>query len=83
MIQPITAYRDTEGKIHETKEGALTSEIERALGRIGNGDSMTPGFAKRMIEAREALIPLLQEFDNPSMVLPRAVIASVPSKQAA
>jgi hypothetical protein len=31
MIRSITAYRDSKGKIHETKEAALLVDIELAL----------------------------------------------------
>jgi hypothetical protein len=67
MIRSITAYRDSKGKIHETKEAALLVDIELALGKLGTGpESMTAGFALRVVAARAKLIPLLQDFDGPS-----------------
>lgn len=67
MIRPITAYRDSAGQVHETKEGALIAEIERVIGRIGNGEGLTTGIAKKLIEVRQPLIELLQEIDVPEV----------------
>ncbi len=59
---PIEAWQDSTGAIHGTKSAALTVEIERVLGRTGNGGSLTPGLAQKIIEQRELLVPLLQAF---------------------
>lgn len=62
-ITAIEAWRDSVGTVHPTKDAALTVEVERALGRIGNGsESMTPGLARKIIENRDILMPLLKAF---------------------
>jgi len=61
-IRAVEAWEDSTGTTHPTKEGALTVEVERVLGRIGNGESLTPGLARKIIDQREALIPLLEAF---------------------
>ena len=62
-ITAIEAWRDSAGVVHPTKDLALTVEVERALGRIGNGsESMTPGLARKIIENRDILMPLLEAF---------------------
>lgn len=62
-ISAVEAWRDSNGTVHPTKEAALTVEVEKALGRIGNGsESMTPGLARKIIENRNILVPLLDAF---------------------
>lgn len=63
-ISAIEAWKDSAGVVHPTKEGALMAELERALGRTGNGagESMAPGLARRMVDQRDILIPLLEAF---------------------
>ena len=61
-ITAVEAWRDSTGTIHPTKEAALFVEITRALGRVGNGDSLAPGLAKVIVEQRAVLVPLLEAF---------------------
>ncbi len=63
-ITPVEAWRDSNGTMHATKEAALTAEIERVLGRVGNGGSasVAPGMARTIIDQRAALMPLLEAF---------------------
>jgi hypothetical protein len=62
-IQPVQAWTDSTGALHPTKDAALTVELERALGRIGQGEaSIAPGIAKMLVEKRDTIIPLLAAF---------------------
>ncbi len=58
----VSSWKDSQGVIHPTKEAALLAEIERAIGKVGNGESLTPGIARTLVENREQLIELLSEF---------------------
>lgn len=64
-IQPVQAWADSTGAMHSTKEAALTSELVRALGHVGNGEGMAPGIAKMLVEKRDQIMPLLAAFDVP------------------
>lgn len=64
MVTRISAWKDSKGAIHATKESALAAEIELALGKVGDTENaVTPGLAKLIIANRLPLIALLQEFD--------------------
>ena len=56
-IIAVEAWRDSAGTLHASKDAALTVEVEKALGRIGNGgsESMTPGLARKIIDNRDVL----------------------------
>ena len=61
-VTAVEAWKDSTGAIHPTKEAALTFEVEKALGRTGNGESLTPGLARKIIDQRDVLVPLLEAF---------------------
>jgi hypothetical protein len=63
-IREVPAWTDSTGALHPSKDAALTVELERALGRIGQGEtSIAPGIAKMLVEKRDQIIPLLAAFE--------------------
>jgi hypothetical protein len=66
MVEPIQCYRDSAGRIHQTKNEALLAELQIALGKSGSESSesiVTPGLAALMRENRAALIDILRQFE--------------------
>lgn len=63
MAREVTAWYDDKGTLHASKEAALLSDIEAALGKIGDGKGFTPGLAKLIADNRDQLMPILQQFD--------------------
>jgi hypothetical protein len=53
------------GVIHTTKEAALKAELERALGKVGSsaeGASLFPGITQKLIENRDTIMAILEQF---------------------
>lgn len=79
-ITPFEAFRDSSGHVFHSREDALGSELATAIGKIGNGDSLTPGIAKTLIDKRADIIALLMAIDDMS-VFNELIANGLPSEQ--
>jgi hypothetical protein len=61
-INEVTAFLDSAGAMHRLKEDALLSDLERAVGKIGNGEGLTQGIARKLVDNRDEIIELLGQF---------------------
>ena len=63
MAHEGTGYFDDKGIFFKTPEAATLSDLERLLGKIGEGDSLAPGIAHLMLEKRAEIERIFAEHD--------------------
>jgi hypothetical protein len=56
-------YFDSRGHFYKSPEEATQSDLAAMLGRIGEGDSLAPGIATRLLERRAELERIFAEHD--------------------
>lgn len=57
-------YFDSRGHFYKSPEEATQSDLAALLGRIGEGDSLAPGIATRILEKRIELERIFAEHDE-------------------
>lgn len=63
MAHEGTGYFDDRGNFYKTPEAATLSDLERLLGKIGDGDSLAPGIAHLLLERRAEIERIFAEYD--------------------
>ena len=60
----VPSFKDSTGKRHDTRELALSAEIEILLGRVsdGQGGDVSAAIVKKIVDQREGMILLLEAF---------------------
>ena len=64
MAHEGTGYFDDKGIFFKTPEAATLSDLERLLGKIGDGDSLAPGIAHLLLEKRTEIERIFAEHDD-------------------
>lgn len=57
-------FFDSRKHFYKSPEEATQSDLAALLGRIGDGDSLAPGIATRLLEKREELERIFAEHDQ-------------------
>jgi hypothetical protein len=67
MASKGTAFFDRMGNYYPTLEAATCADLERLLGKLGEGEgkSLAPGLARLMFENREQIQSIFQEHNDP------------------
>ncbi len=58
------AFFDNRGGFHKTPEEAVMADIAALLGKIGEGESLSLGIAHVMMEKREQIEALFEQYDR-------------------
>ncbi|QUL38926.1 hypothetical protein [Erythrobacter sp. JK5] len=64
MARKGTGYFDRKGHFFKTPREATASDIASVLGQIGEGESLAPGIAQKLIERRAEIEQLFIEHDE-------------------
>ncbi len=63
MARSGTGYFDRRGHFFKTPRDATASDLAALLGQIGDGESLAPGIAHKLLERRTELEALFAEHD--------------------
>lgn len=63
MAKTGTCYFDAKGGIHRCADDATKSDLAAILGKVGEGDSLAPGIAARLLEKRADIERIFAEHD--------------------
>lgn len=63
MAKPATYFEDNSGKPHKNPDDALIADISIALGKVGDGDDMSIGIARKIIAQRDKIEGAFKDFD--------------------
>ncbi|MFO1256609.1 MAG: hypothetical protein U1E37_13235 [Sphingomonadaceae bacterium] len=70
------SFFDSRGHFYKTPEEATLSDLAALLGRIGDGESLAPGIASRLLERRADLERIFAEHDELKAEAAKAMQAS-------
>lgn len=62
MVERVDAYVDGKGRLHDTLEKAILSDLTEVFGKSG-GD-LTPGLARAILTGREAIEKAFSDIDR-------------------
>lgn len=78
MAQEGTVYFDRKGHFFRTAMDATISDLAAVLGQIGEGESLAPGLARKMLARRAEIEELFAEHDT--MMNAERAQAEMPSR---
>lgn len=78
MAQEGTVYFDRKGHFFRTAMDATISDLAAVLGQIGEGESLAPGLARKMLARRVEIEELFAEHDT--MMNAERAQAEMPSR---
>ncbi len=82
MARSGTGYFDRKGHFYKTPRDATASDLAALLGQIGDGESLAPGIAHKLLERRPEIEALFAEHDAMMVEAEKNIVTEIGGKVA-